>query len=367
MKMVKSRDEFPRNERYGETTGDDTSPEGSDSSLSSRRATGIRASGSPSVSFEHRLSSVSKARSPPSSRTPSLIYRNTTPASLRSPFDSNSEDELVPVPLGTVAVHQQQDQYYGRRQGSPFISSGESSFGSLERSPRPPYDNSKGRYPDYHHGRHPRLPTGAANPKPPHPTHGHAEGSSADETHINMNLDNRKRAHPPFLWKNNPSTSHHGSGLIHGPSTKPSSSAQPDVRRIHGSTRNNNGLVTSDIDPWVSENEDQQGADAQNKKGGKSHQDQRLYAAGPHLGPLPTDWMLPEETLRSRAAREARFAQIVAMGSSQGRTKAGWAQTRPPGKRDRDAAKKKLREIEEKAEEERLKALLDEGRPSSID
>jgi hypothetical protein len=365
--MVKSRDEFPRNERYGETTGDDTSPEGSDSSLSSRRATGIRASGSPSVSFEHRLSSVSKARSPPSSRTPSLIYRNTTPASLRSPFDSNSEDELVPVPLGTVTTQRQQDQYYGHRRGSPLISSGESSFDDLERSPRSPSDKFNGGYPDYHHEPHPRLPTGAANPKRPRLTHGHAEGSSADETHLNMNLDNIQRVWSPFSWKNTPSTSHHSSGPIHGHSTEPSSSAQPNSRRVHSSISNNENLDISDADSWVSDNEDQQGANTQNKKSGKSHQRQHLYAAGPHLGPRSTDWMLSEETLRSRAARDARFAQIVAMGLRQGRTKAGWAQTRQPGKRDQDAARKKLREAEDKEEKERLKALLDEGQPTSTD
>lgn len=89
-------------------------------------------------------------------------------------------------------------------------------------------------------------------------------------------------------------------------------------------------------------------------------QDKRLYATDPHQGPRPTDWMLSPETLASREARDARFAEIVKLGLAKGRTKAGWAQARRPGKRDRDAAKAKLREMEEEKERERLRALLGE-------
>lgn len=70
--------------------------------------------------------------------------------------------------------------------------------------------------------------------------------------------------------------------------------------------------------------------------------------------------MLSEETLKSRATRDARFQEIVSMGLVKGRTKAQWAQARRPGKRDRDAAKAKLRAMEEEKEKERLKALLDD-------
>jgi hypothetical protein len=70
--------------------------------------------------------------------------------------------------------------------------------------------------------------------------------------------------------------------------------------------------------------------------------------------------MLSDETLKSRAARDARFMQIVAAGLAPGRTKAGWAQARRPGKRDRDAAKAKMRETEEEKERERLRRLLGE-------
>jgi hypothetical protein len=44
-KMDRSRDEVSRDERYGESSGDDTSPEGSDSSLRSTNVTSMRASG----------------------------------------------------------------------------------------------------------------------------------------------------------------------------------------------------------------------------------------------------------------------------------------------------------------------------------
>jgi hypothetical protein len=98
----------------------------------------------------------------------------------------------------------------------------------------------------------------------------------------------------------------------------------------------------------------------------KSSQDKRLYVTDPHKGPRPTDWMLSEETLKSRAARDARFMQIVATGLAPGRTKAGWTQARRPGKRDRDAAKAKMREMEEEKERERLRQLLGEdARPSA--
>ncbi|KAG8785020.1 hypothetical protein FRC15_002113 [Serendipita sp. 397] len=94
----------------------------------------------------------------------------------------------------------------------------------------------------------------------------------------------------------------------------------------------------------------------------RPRQDKRLYVVDPHMGPRPTDWMLSEETLKSRNARDAKFAQVVAMGLAKGRTKAQWAQARRPGKRDRDAAKQKLREMEEANERERLQALLEESR-----
>ena len=92
----------------------------------------------------------------------------------------------------------------------------------------------------------------------------------------------------------------------------------------------------------------------------KSNQDKRVYVSDPHKGPRPTDWMLSEDTLKSREIRDARFAQIVAAGLAPGRTKAGWTQARRPGKRDRDAAKAKLREMEEEKERERLRQLLGE-------
>jgi hypothetical protein len=98
----------------------------------------------------------------------------------------------------------------------------------------------------------------------------------------------------------------------------------------------------------------------------KSSQDKRLYATDPHKGPRPTDWMLSDETLKSRAVRDARFMQIVSAGLAHGRTKAGWTQARRPGKRDRDAAKAKLREMEEEKERERLRQLLGEdARPGA--
>lgn len=97
----------------------------------------------------------------------------------------------------------------------------------------------------------------------------------------------------------------------------------------------------------------------------KSNQDKRVYVTDPHKGPRPTDWMLSEETLKSRATRDARFVQIVAAGLAPGRTKAGWTQARRPGKRDRDAAKAKLREMEEEKERERLRQLLWEDTPPS--
>lgn len=91
----------------------------------------------------------------------------------------------------------------------------------------------------------------------------------------------------------------------------------------------------------------------------KYRQNRRLYATDPHVGPRSTDWMLSEEALKNREAQDARFAEIVAMGLAKGRTKAGWAQARRPGKRDRDAAKARLQELEER-EGERLKAFLRE-------
>jgi hypothetical protein len=52
--------------------------------------------------------------------------------------------------------------------------------------------------------------------------------------------------------------------------------------------------------------------------------------------------MLSPETLAARPAKDAKFAQMVSLGLAKGRTKAGWAQARRPGKRDRDAAKRRL-------------------------
>jgi hypothetical protein len=54
--------------------------------------------------------------------------------------------------------------------------------------------------------------------------------------------------------------------------------------------------------------------------------------------------MLSPETLAARPVKDAKFAQMVTLGLAKGRTKAGWAQARRPGKRDRDAAKRKLAE-----------------------
>jgi hypothetical protein len=74
----------------------------------------------------------------------------------------------------------------------------------------------------------------------------------------------------------------------------------------------------------------------------KSAENQKVYAFDPHRGPRSTDWMLSPETLAARPAKDAKFAHMVQLGLAKGRTKAGWAQARRPGKRDRDAAKKKL-------------------------
>ena len=76
----------------------------------------------------------------------------------------------------------------------------------------------------------------------------------------------------------------------------------------------------------------------------KSAENQKTYAFDPHHGPRSTDWMLSNETLAARPAKDAKFAQMVALGLAKGRTKAGWAQARRPGKRDRDAAKRKFAE-----------------------
>jgi len=76
----------------------------------------------------------------------------------------------------------------------------------------------------------------------------------------------------------------------------------------------------------------------------KSAENQKTYAFDPHRGPRSTDWMLSPETLAARPAKDAKFAHMVSLGLAKGRTKAGWAQARRPGKRDRDAAKKKLTE-----------------------
>ena len=73
-------------------------------------------------------------------------------------------------------------------------------------------------------------------------------------------------------------------------------------------------------------------------------ENQKPYAFDPHRGPRSTDWMHSPETLATRPTKDARFAQMVALGLAKGRTKAGWAQARRPGKRDRDAAKRKLAE-----------------------
>lgn len=67
---------------------------------------------------------------------------------------------------------------------------------------------------------------------------------------------------------------------------------------------------------------------------------QKLFARDPHKGPRSTDWMLSPETLQARREKDEKFAKMVEMGLAKGRTKAGWAQARRPGKRDRDAAKR---------------------------
>ena len=76
----------------------------------------------------------------------------------------------------------------------------------------------------------------------------------------------------------------------------------------------------------------------------KSAENQKTFAYDPHRGPRSTDWMLSPETLAARPSKDAKFAHMVALGLAKGRTKAGWAQARRPGKRDRDAAKRKLAE-----------------------
>ena len=89
-------------------------------------------------------------------------------------------------------------------------------------------------------------------------------------------------------------------------------------------------------------------------KSAAAAENQKMYAYDPHRGPRSTDWMLSPETLAARPHKDAKFAQMVVLGLAKGRTKAGWAQARRPGKRDRDAAKKKLAEelARRQAEEE---------------
>jgi len=71
--------------------------------------------------------------------------------------------------------------------------------------------------------------------------------------------------------------------------------------------------------------------------------------------------MLSPETLAARPSKDAKFAQMVALGLASGRTKAGWAQARRPGKRDRDAAKRKLVEgMERRLAEVQVDELADD-------
>ena len=76
----------------------------------------------------------------------------------------------------------------------------------------------------------------------------------------------------------------------------------------------------------------------------KSAENQKNVRMWPTPWSTSTDWMLSPETLASRPAKDVKFAHLVSLGLAKGRTKAGWAQARRPGKRDRDAAKKKLTE-----------------------
>lgn len=135
------------------------------------------------------------------------------------------------------------------------------------------------------------------------------------------------------------------------PSFTPSS---PQPSRLSDSGSQDSYAASSTSDS--TSNTNKSNGKKQNAK--KHRQDKRLYVIDPHQGPRPTDWMLSDETLKTREVRDARFMQLVTLGVVPGRTKAGWAQARRPGKRDRDAAKAKLREAEEEREKERLKALL---------
>ncbi|PVF96576.1 hypothetical protein CPB86DRAFT_874785 [Serendipita vermifera] len=308
---------------------------------------------------------VPDAQSPPSfSRASSDGYRHGTPFGLRGLYDSGSEAELGPVPPHIVAAQQQlqQEQYYRSRQASLSIPSGEPFFNSPERNPGlSAYVPGGKSYSD--HGYHPHHRTTASGPNPSRLTNEGVYGS-LEGLYPNANVNNTRPGHRSSLSQSSTtSTSRHSdshSQKSSALSTASSSPPQPAPNRLHGTNTNNNNNGKKSVTP----NKDQD-ADGSKKKG-KPRQDKRLYAADPHQGPRPTDWMLSEETLRSRTARDARFAQIVAMGLTKGRTKAGWAQARRPGKRDRDAAKRKLREMEEEEERERLKALLDEGKPELV-
>jgi len=142
----------------------------------------------------------------------------------------------------------------------------------------------------------------------------------------------------------------------HSPSFTPSS-PQPSQHSDSGSQSSYSPSVTSISATTDNTNKSNSGRSKKHNNK-KSRQDKRLYTTDPHVGPRPTDWMLSEDTIKTREARDARFMQIVALGLAPGRTKSGWAQARRPGKRDRDAAKAKLREMEEETERERLRALL---------
>jgi hypothetical protein len=316
-------------------------------------------------------------QSPPSffsSRTSSDINRNTAPFGLRSLYDSGSEAELGPTPPHIIAAQQHQGQYYRYRQGS--LSSGEPFFNnSPERNPGLSVYMAQGGQSYSEHGPHPHHPrTTTSGPNPSRLTNEGVYGSQVEGLYpsVNVNLNNVRPGHRSSLSQSSTtSTSRHSdshSQKSSAHSTASSSPPQPAPNRLHGTTTTNHSNANNNNNkkarsPDNNNNKDQ--LDAEKKKGGKPRQDKRLYAADPHVGPRPTDWMLSEETIRSRNARDARFAQIVAMGLTKGRTKAGWAQARRPGKRDRDAAKRKLREMEEEAERDRLRALLNEGQPVS--
>ncbi|KAG8831571.1 hypothetical protein FRC17_002924, partial [Serendipita sp. 399] len=184
------------------------------------------------------------------------------------------------------------------------------------------------------------VPSTSMNVSPPH-THSHS-------TTANANVVTSPNTHhsPTRVRVDGSSTS--------SPSPVPTMTrASNEPRSSISSTSSNSGSSGSDEHYHRHNYNHQNNKQPQRSSSSSSRthrpprQDKRLYVADPHQGPRPTDWMLSEDTMKSRVARDAKFAQIVALGLTKGRTKAQWAQARRPGKRDRDAAKQRLRELEE--------------------